>query len=824
MSSSGKKGGSFLRDRLVASPLLLWFVLASGALVAEAGDEFRCFLQLVETHITDNGDGDGLADTNETLQIGMSLEPRCAGGLSNCVARISTESPAIECMRRTEILIGDLPESGPAVTPDETFEIKIGEIDRNNLGLGPDDPLEASLFLTIHCGGLYSRRPDEIVLPLDLNMSDLGQTPTPWLEDFEGDTLGKFSPQNNDAGMPGANNAEGLVNADGWRCQFSDPDWINSETYMQANAEDCFPGASLAQANAVFWQVDGAGVAASPDGGRAKSGTRSMYYGIFIDQPASDMFTTPVSTVEAVGTTAPVNLGIQAPKLSFWQQVSLMDYRILFNPRPGESLDRGVVQIQLTDEMDATPGSWANLSAVVNPYNSTVAENHFACTFDPIDDGNTEDDFFDPTEPSRELGPSSTCVWQWVWSFQGDTSENPFDVANVGHATTPPESSDAPSLGTGTWVRSEVDLSRFRGRLARFRFLVTSIKLSAETYHDQFGDNGSGDDGWWIDDIVVDETLAEPAVFSNDAFLLGSCSGTGEPCIGQCRLSLAPCSDTEPCDAEEGDCVIPCPPGDVCAGPPPDCGANCTEAQLNIFVEPDGPLNPASVTTSEPDEQVTLNFRAPVDPQTGAEPSWVDACIDGGLEFRFCISGDPDGDGPLEPDADCDDPSDGGGCATCVPQWWVGWMLFPSPDVVTTYAVEMRCSSVPGCTDGRTIEIFVECPSGSPNTMGLREIRALDRQTLSWRGVLDVDWLRGSFSSSAEIGNYDQDFTDVGSAVTSIPMTGDPPSGAGYYYLVKADGPVNPFLVDYFCDTVTWRSGGDAESTEPARNVAFGNP
>jgi len=815
--------GSGLRHNAVLL-LLVWTLLAPAAPDAQAGDEFYCFLQLVETHITDNGDGDGFADTNETLQIGMTLEPRCAGGLSNCIARISTESPAIDCMRRPEILIGDLPATGPAVTPEETFEIKIGEIDRDDLGLGPDDPLEATLSLDIRCGGLTSWRPVEIKLPLDLNLSDLGQTPIPWGEDFEGGSLGLFSPQNNDAGMPGANNAEGLENADGWRCQFSDPDWINSETYNQASAEDCFPGMNLSQANAVFWQVDGAGVTASPDGGRAKSGTRSMYYGIFIDQPASDIFTTPISTVEAVGTTDPVNLGTEAPRLSFWQQISLMDYRTLANPRPGETLDRGVVQIQLTDEADAAPGDWASLSAVVNPYHATIAENHFACTFDPIDDGNTEDDFFDPTDPWRESGPASTCVGQWVWSFQGDTSEDPFDVANVGHATTPPALGDAPSLGTGTWVRSEVDLTEFRGRIARFRFLVTSIKLSSETYHDQFGDNRSGDDGWWIDEIVVDETLAEPAEFANDSFLLGSCSGNGAPCIGQCRLSLAPCSATNPCDAGEGDCVIPCPEGEVCAGPPPDCGANCTEARVNVFVMPDGPLNPESVTTGEPDEWVRLNYRAPFDAETGAEPSWLDVCIDGFQEYRSCVSGDPDGDGPGQPDADCDDPWDGRIRPSRPVEWTLASGDVFSPEVVTTYAIEVRCSSVPDCRDGRTLEVVVECPSGDPNTLGLREIRALDKQLLTWQGPLDVDWLRGSFTSSAEIGNYVEEFTDVGSSVTSIPMAGDPPLGAGYYYLVKADGPVSLFQVGYFCDIVTWRSGGEAESSEPARNGAFGNP
>jgi hypothetical protein len=117
----------------------------------------------------------------------------------------------------------------------------------------------------------------------------------------------------------------------------------------------------------------------------------------------------------------------------------------------------------------------------------------------------------------------------------------------------------------------------------------------------------------------------------------------------------------------------------------------------------------------------------------------------------------------------------------------------------------------------------VECASGNPNTFGLREIRALDEQTLTWRGPLNVDWLRGSFLTGTDIGDYVADFTDVASFASSIPMDGDPPAGTGYYYLVKADGPMAPFVI-YLCDTKTWRSGGNAELGEPARNGAFGDP
>jgi hypothetical protein len=801
--------------RIFATVSLVWIVLVASAPNLQA-DGWPCALYLVETHITDNGDGDGFADTNETLWIGISVVPSCDEDLHGCVARIQTDSPAIDCMRRPEIYLGDFPMAGPAVESTETFEIKMGDIDRDDLGLAPDDPLVARLTVRWDCeeSVSVSLNDNEIELSLDLNLSDTGQTPVSWFEGFEDGDLGSFAAQNNDAGLPGANDEEGLANADGWRCQYTDPDWINSETYGR---DDCYPGMSLAQADAVFWQLDGADVAASPDGGRAKTGSHSMYYGFFIDQPATDLFTTPKSTVEAAGMTDPVNLGTEGPRLSFWHQLSLIDYR-RFGITEKTTIDRALVQIQLTDRADTQPEPWTNLTPTVNTYIPWVASNLLSCVFDPIDDRNTEDDFWDPTDPNRNRGPSSTCADQAVWSWQGDTSPEPFDVGNVGHAMTPPAPSDAPSLGSGTWVRTAVDLTPFRGRRARLRFLVSAFKdsISSEVWHIGVGHNEK-DDGWWIDDILIDETMLEPAIFSNDEFLLGSCAGNGEPCIGQCRLSLAPCSSTSPCSEGEGDCLSPCPPGDLCSGPPPDCGANCSQARMNVWVEPDGPINPAGVTTGAPNEIVRLSFAAGYNAETGAEPSWVDVCIDGFREYRKCKSGDPDGSGPELPDADCDDAWD-----WHIYNWDPRSSTLLGPKVVTTYALEVRCSSAPDCRDGRTFEIYVECPNRNPNTLGLREIRALDRQTLAWQGVLDIDWIRGSFTTGAEIGDYVEDFTDSTTAVTSIPMDGDPPAGSGYYYLVKADGPTFPFQV-YNCDTVTWRSGGDAEKNEPARNHAFGN-
>ena len=78
--------------------------------------------------------------------------------------------------------------------------------------------------------------------------------------------------------------------------------------------------------------------------------------------------------------------------------------------------------------------------------------------------------------------------------------------------------------------------------------------------------------------------------------------------------------------------------------------------------------------------------------------------------------------------------------------------------------------------------------------------------------------------AGADIGNYVADFTEVAAYATSISMSGDPAPGTGYYYLAKADGSSGPGSGTYHCSAKTWRSGGAAETQEPARNHAFGDP
>jgi hypothetical protein len=657
---------------------------------------------------------------------------------------------------------------------------------------------------------------------------------------------------------------------------------------------------NMAHSNDVFWQIDGQTAPHSGDK-KAFGGLHSMYYGVWLDDPLGE-FTCPMAVVESVGT-GQINLGIGSPQLSFWHMISLVDHRTV-GAGFLRSADRGVVQIQTISNAGNSP--WTDLPAVQNAYDEQSGTNFFNCMFDPVDDGTTEDDFFDPTDPARSTGPSSTCFPAFSYGCMGSTV-NPFDANSICNAGTPPTQADTPDLGDGTWVKTVIDLSAYRGRRARIRYLVTSIKANAETHEEQFFPFNPipNDDGWWIDDVVISDTLQNPATIVNDQYNLDTCSISGASCIGQCSLGLQDCGPGFPaCGVGAGTCVLPCGAGQgTCTGPAQGCGAGCTSVNARIVVETASETltNPASIETAAPGQVVSFNAADPTD------PSVANACLSGTLQFRFCISGDPDGGGPGLPDADCDDDED---------ETLRGWTENPTytdaPQTTAAYVTEVRCSTTQNCLDSQLIEVDVACPGkggSSVNSLGLADIRASEscqgganagdtcvdafdcdsgvcgNAILTWSGEpLAVDtWTSVQMDNSDDLLGYTGTTTNSGVLVTSMVMGANPSSGFFKAYLVKANGPTNhtntaierceetdvscditadcpgffcstsgapcvtvndcPLFADtcdqeecfpvqvegYFCNSVTWRSGGLAEipeypGTPPARDTTLLNP
>jgi len=476
----------------------LGLTLALAALPAMGGG-----VAILSTVLSDNGDDDGFADTRETVSMQLTVQNTSGAVLSGVWANIETRDAHLVCPTQPSIFIGTLMPGEVKLTT-EAFEFRVTEVDRAALGLGPYDELSATFDVSVEAFPPTEAFPAQITLNLDLNAGP-GAGPTTFFESFEG-SLGAFEVDNLDATL------HGPVVADGARCQYHDPDWIYSYIYNNPDYTDiCYPGVSPLHADAIWWGLSGPGISLADDG-RAYTGQHSLYWGLDMGLP--DGFTYPLAALEAVRTTEPIALATEVdPVLSFKHQVLTWAWCAYHEAR-----DRAVVMAQRADEAGNPVGPWIKIYPYQNPYESPVDHAILACTFDPVDDGSTEDDFFEPWDPERQFGTSSTCYPEMVYSVQGDT-DGPFDPANVEYA-------DGPGLegawGEGTWVESKFDLGRFRGGRVRLRFLTSSLKTAGlpETLFDL--SPGHPGRGWWIDDVTVEGALETAAVLTVDTAPNGS--------------------------------------------------------------------------------------------------------------------------------------------------------------------------------------------------------------------------------------------------------------------------------------------------------------
>jgi hypothetical protein len=519
---------------------------------------------LIGTIATDNGygDGDAFADTNETVEVRLRLLNVGETDLTGVTAHVTTTDPKVDCMLRSAIYVGDLP-AGASTTTTEGVVLRVAAVDRAALGLTAFDEFPAVFDVTFS-GDQFDSSAQSFTLDLDLDATG-GGGPTTFFEGFESGTFGAFEGHNMDRFL------NSLAGSDGYRCQYADPDWPNSNSYGQIT--DCYLGANQAQADAFYWQIN---TPANTNLGKAFSGNNSLYMGIF--GPTPDWQTTPVSTMEAVRLRDPINLGYlgPSPELSMKHQLEFYHFRGY-----DAAADRGIVALQLADSAGQPVGNWIKLEPYLNSYESGAIDYFFNCTFDPIDDGNTEDDFFDPTDPDRRLGPSSTCAQQLVFTHVGDTF-SPFNPAAIGGAPHGPGLQG--SLGRGTWVEARFSLEPFRGRRVRLRFLNTSLKVNGTntTWAQLYTTINPGpyDDGWWIDDVEVTNTLTQPATITTDT----------KPNLGL-----------------------------------PGCGNTCNAVTATLIASPGSSAAPGQVV------------------ELDALDSTADRCLAGVLQFRFWIDGDGGG-------------------------------------------------------------------------------------------------------------------------------------------------------------------------------------
>jgi len=696
--------------------------------------------------LSDNGDGDVFPDTEEIVDMQVSLINNCGIDLSNCTARLFSNSPEVDCILDATIDVGTLMDTESIINVPDLFTWKMANLNRADI----DQTFQAGFNMTMGCDQIDSLSSvQSFSVPLDLDLNNLGQTPSAWTESFESSTLGQFFPENLDANLPGANNEEGLINGDGYRCQYSDPDWPNSNPFGNPISEDCYPGnnggtSGVNDAPKIHWSIDGIDTG-SPDGGRSIDGLYSAYFGIYLTDPAGQ-FTTPANVIESIATSSPINLGTAFPELTFWHQVSLLDGRGLNMPNPRNG-DSGIVQGKLVNTADEDITDWFNLEPFQNGYDTQAYDNYFNCYFDPIDDGTTEDDFFDPTDPNRRLGPSSSCFPGSQFSCIGE-SALPFAVDNTCNASTKPaaDSHDA-ALGAGTWVETKINLAPFRGQRMKLRYMVTGLKISPfETWHEAFPDLNPDprDDGWWVDDIRISESLVTPAVLQVDTKILRHCAG--DVSIG-CITSQ--------------DCIDNGTTG-PCTGAAPQCGPTCTTLSAEIVTDPDDTGGALDELLVAPGQPITLDAS-----------SSAGTCLDGALQYRFS--------------------KDGG--ATVLRGFSENPLFLDAPQIDTDYLVEVRCStdgpdylcSDPGTSPNaaRTVDVNVDCPtSGSPLLGEFETILAQgDKTTWGWATSASFELLQGDLAGASTYTGARS--TATGNSFNDATL---PQPGGGRYYIVRELG------------------------------------
>ena len=702
------------------------------------------------------GDDDGFADTNELNNLVVVFANKSGLDVDDLTATLGTSSPSVECITRSAISIGSLLDkalSNPAnYLP---FQFKVANINRSSL----TEILQAKFTITVRSNKFDAlTRATEITLDLDFNASGGGATNPSLYEDFEAG-FGKFTLEFLDKGL---NN---LAASDGWRCPANDPFALNSNA---SGRKDCFLGFVTDPATGQNdWHVH-TSVVTTHALGRAFTGKQSLHLGMHTASTPSDD-TTRLRHIMSIKTIAPVNIGLAgaSPELNFAQQVSFVDNSAGVNVSVGEAVQTGVVEAKI----NATGTVWVKLYPYANVYDQQGTDDFANCMFDPTDDGNNEDSFFDPTDPNRRLGPSSTCYPEFSFVRQGQTDyRKDFDVSDIGLASDgpglqpcsfPPSAlclaANTPSVisNPGTWVRPRFSLVPLAGRSVFLRFLYTAIELGGtETMLSFFGrGNISGDDGWYIDDIHIDGALVSAIILTTDV------------------------------------AVIPTPL--VCG--------SCSTITAGLTASPS--------TLAAPGQIVTVS----------AKTSTVDRCLNGVLQYQFW--NDVNGNGNSDPANGVGDAGD-----VMLRDWTDNSTYVDAPLQSTKYAVRVRCSTATSCdtaSNAFMLPVTVTCPSLS--TLSVASIRVnksgADSVITGWGGGLTVKIVRGDLLTmrAAGVTNVStggclannlflSSYTDTTAVVAP---------GQGVYYLVQTPSACNVAFSGSFSENLLSEkpgSGGNRDT------------
>jgi hypothetical protein len=281
---------------------------------------------------------------------------------------------------------------------------------------------------------------------------------------------------------------------------------------------------------------------------KAFSGTKSLYAGVDgtevqgLDISYDGNHTNALQAAFS-GT---FNVGVSGgATLSLAHIVATADDRT-FNVPAGNAAGRGYLEWAEVDPATSIAlGGWKKVNGFQNNYGNTGVLAFFTnCLFSSYDEfydadaalGNTpgfkplavssagvnynsdnlasEDDYFDPNDPSRLYGFSGGCFTQFVFASLGDyTSTN---IENVGKAFT---TGALGETGTGVWIKSLFSLDEAAGRSIKIRMVMTDIDITPGLiWPDLFGNGlGNATRGWRADDFAMSGLVDAPIILQVDA-------------------------------------------------------------------------------------------------------------------------------------------------------------------------------------------------------------------------------------------------------------------------------------------------------------------
>jgi hypothetical protein len=749
-----RNDGTGSRCKNAIDPSQQGFLLANATVTVTAGRiDLKAYTLILVGTAPTNGDNDGFADAQETIDMAVTFINKSGLDVDDLTATLGSTDPNIECISKPLVTVPAVPATIPknGVATSGSFRFKVADVNRTNL----NDSLKATFNLT-----LRSKQFDAITrtmtLTLDLDLNATGSVGTlAFVEDFEGGSFGKFTLQSLDAGK------NSLANSNGMRCQYNDPDFINSNS---PGNEDCFLGFAADGTTTVNdWHIH-QNNAANGNVGRAYTGLSSAHWGVHIGTTAK-RDTGRYKQLDAIKTFNAINLPLstQNPELVFAHQVSLVDNRGIGNITNGEVADRAVVQITVLNTAGQEVNPWVKLYPYENVYEQQGTDDFTNCTFDPTDDGNNEDSFFDPTDPARTLGPSSTCYPEFVFSRSGDTDYRlTADPTHVGLADE--NAGLRGSINVGTWVRPRFSLLPYSARRIKLRFLGTSIELgTSQTWDAFFGtDDVVTDDGWYVDAVRIDTALGGPLTVSVDTKVITP--------LGTC--------------------------------------GSCSSVTAALAATPATTAGPGQLTTLE------------------AKTSTIDICLNGLPQYQFWLDGNNNsivgdaGDTLLRDYTDnstfIDAPQNNtryGVRVRC--------SSAPSCDSVDGSNAITALVTVPCPSTGNAKAVFGQ--SVGVNKASLAGAEPDATTTVSWSASTLVDAIRGNLITlRSSVGNFTGTvLACLGNNVsgTSVPSDAvDPGAGGGFYYLVRPG-------VSAFCNaTISYSSGNAKEAAgRDAEIAADGN-